>query len=69
VAAGTPQPVVMRLHDAIAAAVKTDAFQKQAAIEGLTVDVGEPRQLSDYVSAEEKRWRQVIQDAKIQLLD
>jgi tripartite-type tricarboxylate transporter receptor subunit TctC len=67
VPAGTPQPVVMRLHDAIAAAVKTDAFQKQARLEGLTVDVGDPKQFSDYVSAEEKRWQKVVRDAHIQL--
>jgi tripartite-type tricarboxylate transporter receptor subunit TctC len=69
VAAGTPAPVVQRLHDAIAAAVKTKAFQKQAKVEGLMVEVGEPSQLSDYVSAEEKRWRKVVHDANIQPLD
>jgi tripartite-type tricarboxylate transporter receptor subunit TctC len=69
VPAGTPQPVVLRLHDAIVAAVKTDAFQKQVVVEGLMVDIGEPKQLSDYVSAEEKRWRQVVHDAKIEPLN
>jgi tripartite-type tricarboxylate transporter receptor subunit TctC len=69
VPAGTPQPVVLRLHDAIVAAVKTDAFQRQVAVEGLMVDAGEPKQLSEYVSAEEKRWRQVIRDANIQRLN
>jgi tripartite-type tricarboxylate transporter receptor subunit TctC len=69
VPAGTPQPVVQRLHDAIAAAVKTAAFQRQAAVEGLTVDVGPPKQLADYVSAEEKRWSKVVHDADIQPLN
>jgi len=33
------------------------------------VDVGEPKALDQYVSAEEKRWRQVIRDAKIEPLN
>lgn len=69
VPANTPQPVVQRLHDAIAAAVKTDAFQRQVSNEGLMVNVGAPSQLSDYVSAEEKRWSQVVHDAHIQLMN
>jgi tripartite-type tricarboxylate transporter receptor subunit TctC len=69
VAAGTPQPVVQRLHDAIAAAVKTDAFQRQVAAEGLMVNVGSPSQLADYVSAEEKRWSKVVHDAHVQQMD
>ncbi len=67
VPAGTPQPVVQRLHDSIVAAVKTDAFQRQVATEGLMVNVGDPKQLSDYVSDEEKRWSKVVQDAHIHL--
>ena len=65
VPAGTPQPVVQRLHDAIAAAVKTPQFQRQVATEGLMVNIGAPSQLSDYVSAEEKRWSKVVHDAHI----
>jgi tripartite-type tricarboxylate transporter receptor subunit TctC len=49
--------------------VKTAAFQRQAAVEGLTVDVGPPKQLADYVSAEEKRWSKVVHDADIQPLN
>jgi tripartite-type tricarboxylate transporter receptor subunit TctC len=69
VPAGTPQPVVLRLRDAIVAAVKTDAFQRMVTVEGMVVDVGEPKALDQYVSAEEKRWRQVIRDAKIEPLN
>ncbi|HEY0294758.1 MAG TPA: tripartite tricarboxylate transporter substrate binding protein [Bordetella sp.] len=69
VPAGTPEPVVRRLRDAVAAAVKTAAFQRQVTTEGLMVDVGEPKQLSDYVSAEEARWRRVVHDAHIQALN
>lgn len=69
VPAGTPAAVVRRLHDAVVATVKTPVFQRQVAAEGLTVDAGEPKQLSDYVLAEEKRWRGVVQDAHIEPLN
>jgi tripartite-type tricarboxylate transporter receptor subunit TctC len=63
--AGTPRDVVDRLNAAVREAVKTPAFARQSESEGLTVDVGTPEELDRYVRAEEKRWRQVVQDNHI----
>ncbi|HEY2254232.1 MAG TPA: tripartite tricarboxylate transporter substrate-binding protein, partial [Variovorax sp.] len=65
VAAKTPRDVIDKLNAAARQAVKTPAFLKQAESEGLSVDVGTPEQLGAYVSAQQARWRKVVQDNHI----
>ena len=65
--AGTPAEAIKRLNASIAEAVQTPVFQKEIETEGLMVNVGAPRQLADYVAAEEKRWHEVIVQAGIHL--
>ncbi|MCD0505203.1 tripartite tricarboxylate transporter substrate binding protein [Bordetella petrii] len=64
--AGTPPAALQRLNAAVAKAVQSPAFQQRVAEEGLIVEVGPPGQLTQYVQAEEKRWGQVVRDAKLQ---
>jgi tripartite-type tricarboxylate transporter receptor subunit TctC len=64
--AGTPVPVVEVLNRAIIQAVKNPEFVKKIEQEGLTIAVGSPAQLEQYVQAEQARWKQIIFENKIQ---
>lgn len=66
VPAGTPAEVVKKLNAATAKAAKSDAFRKRVEGEGLVISAGNPKELADYVSAEQKRWAAVVKAAKIQ---
>jgi tripartite-type tricarboxylate transporter receptor subunit TctC len=63
--AGTPADTVAQLNAAVAKAVQAEQFRSKVQGEGLVPAAGEPRQLGDYVSREQARWRKVIQDTKI----
>jgi tripartite-type tricarboxylate transporter receptor subunit TctC len=66
VPAGTPADVVNKLNAATAKAAKSDAFRKRVEGEGLVITAGTPKELADYVSAEQKRWAAVVKAAKIE---
>lgn len=66
VPAGTPADVVAKLNAATAKAAKSEAFRKRVEGEGLVISAGTPKELADYVSAEQKRWAAVVKAAKIQ---
>jgi tripartite-type tricarboxylate transporter receptor subunit TctC len=63
--AGTPGEVVDRLNAAANRAVRTEAFQRKLADEGLSIAGGEPARLDEYVRGEEARWREVVRRADI----
>jgi tripartite-type tricarboxylate transporter receptor subunit TctC len=63
--AGTPAPVITKLHGAIKKAAESEAFKKRSAADGLVVDVGDGAALAKLISEEEARWRRVVSDAKI----
>jgi len=64
--AGTPADVVKKLNAATAKAAQSEAFRKRVEGEGLVITAGTPKQLADYVSAEQKRWAAVVKAAKIE---
>ena len=64
--AGTPVAVVEVLNRAISQAVKNPEFVKKIEQEGLTIAVGKPVELEQYVQAEQARWKQIILENKIQ---
>ena len=66
VPAGTPADVVNKLNAATAKAAKSEAFRKRVEGEGLVITAGTPKELADYVSAEQKRWAAVVKAAKIE---
>lgn len=66
VPAGTPADVVRKLNAATAKAAKSEAFRKRVEGEGLVITAGTPKELADYVSAEQKRWAAVVKAAKIE---
>ncbi|NYT35953.1 tripartite tricarboxylate transporter substrate binding protein [Allopusillimonas soli] len=65
--AGTPDEAIQVLNQAAGKAIQSDEFQRQIKTEGLNPHVGPPKDLQDYISAEEQRWRKVVHDAHISL--
>lgn len=66
VPAGTPAEVVNKLNQATAKAAKSEVFRKRVEGEGLVISTGTPKELADYVNAEQKRWAAVVKAAKIE---
>ena len=65
--AGTPAGVIDRLNKSAALAVRSEAFKRLGANEGLVMITRPPEELDRYVRGEEARWRRVIQDAGIKV--
>jgi tripartite-type tricarboxylate transporter receptor subunit TctC len=65
VPAGTPREAIDRLNAAANQAIRTEAFQRQLAEEGLIIEGGQPARLEEYVRGEEARWREVVRRANI----
>lgn len=63
---GTPAEVVNKLNQATAKAAKSEVFRKRVEGEGLVISTGTPKELADYVNAEQKRWAAVVKAAKIE---
>lgn len=63
--ANTPPAIIDRLNKSAAKAVQAEAFRKLGVNEGLVMVAQPPAELDRYFTAEEARWRQVIQDAGI----
>jgi tripartite-type tricarboxylate transporter receptor subunit TctC len=65
--AGTPAGVIDRLNRSAALAVRSEAFGRLGANEGLVMISRPPEELDRYVRGEEARWRRVIEDAGIKV--
>jgi tripartite-type tricarboxylate transporter receptor subunit TctC len=61
----TPPDIVTRLNAAVGKALKSDAFTRIAANEGLVMVPAPPEEFARYFRGEEQRWRKVIHDAGI----
>lgn len=66
VPAGTPAAIVNKLNAATAKAAKSEVFRKRVEGEGLVISGGTPKELADYVNAQQKRWAAVVKAANIQ---
>jgi tripartite-type tricarboxylate transporter receptor subunit TctC len=65
--ARTPADIISRLNKSAASAVRSEAFKKLSANEGLVMIARPPEELDRYVRSEEERWRAVIRDAGIKV--
>ena len=63
--AGTPAPIVARLHKEIAAALKTPEMQKRMAADGAEAVGNSPAEFAAQVESELVKWAKVAQTAKI----
>jgi tripartite-type tricarboxylate transporter receptor subunit TctC len=61
----TPSDIVTRLNAAVGKALKSEAFTRIAANEGLVIVPAPPEEFARYFRGEEERWRKVIHDAGI----
>jgi tripartite-type tricarboxylate transporter receptor subunit TctC len=64
---GTPKTIVDTLNAAIRQTVNNPDFIKKIENEGLTISVGLPSELEQYVQTEKNRWKKVILENKIQV--
>ena len=60
---GTPQPIIDRLNKALNDAVKKVEPQIQQL--GMRIMLMNPKEMQAYLAAESKKWRTIIEDAKI----
>jgi tripartite-type tricarboxylate transporter receptor subunit TctC len=63
--AGTPQPIVERLHREIAAAVRTPAMQQRFASSGVRLLGDTPAEFADRIKKERMMWGEIIRAANI----
>ena len=64
--AGTPSPVLMRLHDAAVAALALPEVHDQLREQGAEVVGGSPAELAAYVAAEVPKWAALARQAGVQ---
>ena len=65
--AGTSKLIIETLNAAIRQTVNNPDFIKKIENEGLTISVGMPSELEQYVQTEKNRWKKVILENKIQV--
>ena len=63
--AGTPAPIVARLHKEIAAALKSPEMQKRIAADGAEAVGNSPAEFSAQIKSELEKWAKVAEQAKL----
>ncbi len=64
-AAGTPRPIVMKLHNEIARYFRIPEVQKQLTAMGAVIDVKTPDEMRKIIPAEIAKWTKVAADARM----
>lgn len=67
VRAGTPAPILARLHEVFTTALRTPEVTSRLGTLGFTVDAGPPEGLARLVAGDLERWRGVVRDARIEV--
>lgn len=65
--AGTPPPVIARLHEAFAAALRRPEVVSRIASLGFEPVGSSPAEFASFMQAEAPKWREVIEGAKIRI--
>ena len=63
--AGTPQPIIDKLHAALTAAQDSAAVEKQFAAEGAVVIKKSPKEFGAFMVSEMNKWQQVVKKGNI----
>ena len=66
--AGTPAPILMRLHDATVAALAVPEFRDQLHVQGAEVVGSSPAELATYIAAEIPKWAALAHRAGVKPL-
>ncbi len=67
VPAGTPAPIIVRVHQAFTAALKNPAVMAKMAEDGNEIVASSPEQFGAFLAQDSARWGKVIRDNNIQL--
>ena len=67
VPAGTPAPIIDKIHNAFAQAMKNPNVQARMAEQGNEVVASSPAQFGVFLNQESAKWAKVIKDNNIQL--
>jgi tripartite-type tricarboxylate transporter receptor subunit TctC len=67
VPAGTPAPIIARVHQAFSAALKNPAVMAKMAEDGNDIVASSPEQFGAFLALDSARWGKVIRDNNIQL--
>ncbi len=62
---GTPRPIVAKLHDAFAGALKMPDVQDRLAKQGFDIVGSSPEEFARYIRAEIPKWAAVVKAAKV----
>jgi tripartite-type tricarboxylate transporter receptor subunit TctC len=67
--AGTPQPIVKRMHEELSKALANPAVAEKLSAQGMDIVGGGPEELDRFLRGEIVRWAQVVKDSKIKAGD
>ena len=65
--AGTPKPILERLHKEVDAALKTDSLQKFFRERGFMVESRTPDDSQAFIEGEVKKWGRVVKEAGLKI--
>ena len=65
VPAGTPAPIIAKMHKAFAQALRTPAVEEKLTAQGVVLQVSSPEHFTRFLEDEVNRWRKVVRDHKI----
>ncbi|MBB5694699.1 Bug family tripartite tricarboxylate transporter substrate binding protein [Muricoccus pecuniae] len=63
--AGTPRPIIDRLQQAVAAAIRAPELRERILAEGAEPSGNSPDEFRDFAAAERRKWAEVVRDARI----
>ena len=63
--AGTPKPIVERMHAELVKALSQPAVRDKLTQQGMDIVAGPPDAFAQFVAAEMERWGRIVRDAKI----
>jgi tripartite-type tricarboxylate transporter receptor subunit TctC len=67
--AGTPQPIIDKLNAEVQKALDDAETKKRFAVQGLEPVGGTPKEFTDYINAQQKKWAEVAQRDNIRVKD
>ncbi|MCM2326375.1 MAG: tripartite tricarboxylate transporter substrate binding protein [Lysobacter sp.] len=67
--AGTPAPIVKRMHEELAKALKVPAVAEKLTAQGMEIVGGGPEEMDRFLKSEIARWAKVVKDNKIKAGD
>ena len=67
--AGTPAPIVKRMHDELSKALRNPAVADKLTAQGMDILGGTPEEMDRFLKGEIQRWAKVVKDNKIKAGD